>query len=128
MNCKIERKVNIDINMVKDVVEDILHNIESLLNEKVCFNTKLILHELIINGVKHGNMEDKNKLLNINVIIDNSCLIIEVSDEGPGIRYRRKAFGEYDYCESGRGLMLVEGLSDKFDVKGNTVTCVQYLK
>jgi len=128
MNYKIEKKVQSDINIVKNVVEDILLDIQDCLTESNFFNTKLILNELIINGVKHGNLEDINKILIIDVLVDNSCLVIKVSDEGKGIKCNHKPLGEYDYCEHGRGLMLVEGLADKVDVNGNTVTCVQYLK
>lgn len=125
---RIEKKINSDINCVKDIVEEILQSISGILNEGTFFNTKIILNELIINGVLHGNKEDKNKLLYIKVTVNKSSLIIEVTDEGPGITYKHKSFGEYDYCESGRGLMIVEGLSDKFSVEKNKVTCVQYLK
>lgn len=128
MNCIIQRKIRSDINEVKYVVEDILLNIQDVLTDNIVFNTKLILNELIINGVKHGNLEDISKILDIDVLVNNSCIIIEVSDEGLGIHYNHKSFGEYDFNESGRGLMLVEGLSDEFLVNGNTVTCVQYLK
>lgn len=128
MNYKIEKKVQSDINIVKNVVEDILLDIRDGLTESNFFNTKLILNELIINGVKHGNLENVNKSLVIDVLVDNSCLIIKVSDEGNGIKYNHKTLGEYDFCECGRGLMLVEGLADKLDIDGNTVTCVQYLK
>lgn len=128
MNYKIERRVQSDISIVKNVVEDILLNIQDVLNDSNFFNTKLILNELIINGVKHGNLEDINKSLCIDVFVNNNCLIIKVSDEGNGIKYNHKHLGDYDFNESGRGLMLVEGLSDKLDVNGNTVTCVQYLK
>ena len=128
MNYKIQRKIQSNIDEVKYVVEDILLNIQNDLTENIIFNTKLILNELIIKGVIHGNHKDISKYLYINVLIKNNCIIIEVSDEGLGIVYKHKTFGEYDYDDSGRGLMLVEGLSDKFKVNGNTVTCVQYLK
>lgn len=128
MNCKIQRKIRSDINEVKCVVEDILFNIQDGVTDNVFFNTKLILNELIINGVKHGNLEDISKILDIDVLINNQCIIIEVSDEGLGIKYNHKSFGQYDYYDTGRGLMLVEGLSDEFLVDGNTVICVQYLK
>jgi serine/threonine-protein kinase RsbW len=113
---------------VKNIVEDILQNIKEIINENVFFNTKIILNELIINGVLHGNRQDINKQIIINLMINKSCVIIEVIDEGSGITYKHKAFGDYDFCESGRGLMLVEGLSDKFAIDGNRVTCIQYLK
>jgi serine/threonine-protein kinase RsbW len=128
MDYKIEKKVHSDINSVKNIVEDILQNIKEIINENVFFNTKIILNELIINGVLHGNRQDINKQIIINLMINKSCVIIEVIDEGSGITYKHKAFGDYDFCESGRGLMLVEGLSDKFAIDGNRVTCIQYLK
>ena len=128
MNYKIERKIQSDINKVKYVVEDILLSIEEVLTDNIFFNTKLILNELIINGVKHGNLEDASKVLYISVFINSRCIIIEVADEGLGVKYNHKSFGQYDFSDTGRGLMLVEGLSDKFVVDGNTVTCVQYLK
>lgn len=128
MDYKIEKKVHSDIKGVKNIVEEILQNIRDILNENTFFNTKIILYELIINGVLHGNKQDINKNLFIQVKINKSCIIIEVTDEGSGIIYKQKTFGDYDFCESGRGLMLVEGLSDKFSIEGNRVTCIQYLK
>lgn len=128
MDYIIEKKVHSDIKCVKVLVEDILHNIKDIINDNVFFNTKLILYELMINSVIHGNCKDLNKMIYIKVYINKSRIVIEVSDEGSGICYNHKNFGEYDFTESGRGLMLVEGLVDKFDVHGNTVTCVQYLK
>ncbi|MDD2494958.1 MAG: ATP-binding protein [Tissierellia bacterium] len=128
MAYKIQRKIKSDISQVKYVVDDILSNLQENLNHNAFFNTKLILSELIINGVKHGNLGDMSKLLNICVHINNNSLIIEVSDEGSGIKFKHKTFGEYDFDDTGRGLMLVEGLSDEFTICGNTVKCVQYLK
>jgi serine/threonine-protein kinase RsbW len=128
MDYKFEKKVHSDIKDVKNIVEEILQNIVDIINENIFFNTKIILYELVINGVLHGNCQDINKSLSIKVMINNSCIIIEVTDEGSGIIYKHKSFGDYDFCESGRGLMLVEGLSDKFTVDGNRVTCIQYLK
>lgn len=127
MDYKFETKVQSDINSVKNVVDYILHDIKEIINATVFFNTKLILSELIINSVLHGNKEDISKQITINLMINKSCIIIEITDEGSGITYKQKAFGDYDYCESGRGLMLVEGLSDKFTINGNRVTCIQYL-
>jgi len=128
MNYKMVKKIHSDINLVKYAVDDILLKIQGNLADSTFFNTKLILNELLINGVMHGNLQDENKSLFIDVTLDNSSLIISVADEGSGIKYNHKKFGEYDFSESGRGLMLVEGLSDKVSVEGNKITCVQYLK
>lgn len=128
MHYVVERKVNSDIGCGKKLIEEILRNIEGILDPDTFFNTKLILNELMINSVIHGNCGDLDKMINIKVYINKSRVIIEVSDEGSGICYDLKDCGEFDYLESGRGLMLVEGLSDKLNVDGNTVTCVQYIK
>lgn len=128
MDYMVEKKVHSDMKCVKKLVDEILRNIKRLLDPDAFFNTKLILNELMINSVIHGNCGDLNKMVNIKVYINKSRVIIEVSDEGTGICYEHKDCGEYDYLESGRGLMLVEGLADKLNIEGNTVTCVQYLK
>lgn len=127
MDYVLEKKICSDIKCVKVIIEEILHSIKHIISDNAFFNTKLILHELMINSVIHGNCEDLNKMIYIKVYINKSRIIIEVSDEGKGICYEEKNFGVYDFEESGRGLMLVEGLADKFDVEGNTVTCIQYL-
>jgi anti-sigma regulatory factor (Ser/Thr protein kinase) len=127
MDYRIEKKAYIDIDGIKDIIEEILCHIRGIINENVFFNTKLILYELTINGILHGNHENVNKGICINLTINKSCIIIEVIDEGSGITYKHKSFGDYDLCESGRGLMLVEGLSDKFEIEGNRIKCVQYL-
>lgn len=127
MDYKFKTKVHSDINGIKITVDELLQNIRGLIDESVFFNTKIILYELIINGVMHGNKEDASKQISINFVINNSCIIIEITDEGSGITYKKKACGDYDFCECGRGLMLVEGLSDKFSIDGNKVTCIQYI-
>ncbi|WP_313343400.1 ATP-binding protein [Sedimentibacter sp.] len=128
MDYKVERNFQSDINNAKITVGEILDSIKDIVSENTFFNTKLILNELIINSILHGNRKDKSKQVFINLLINKSCIIIEVADEGSGICYKKKAYGDYDFCESGRGLMLVEGLSDKFEVCGNRVKCVQYIK
>ncbi len=128
MDYKLEKKVHSDLSGVKNIVEDILLDIRDAINENIFFNTKIILYELLINGVMHGNGEDTSKLVSVRVLINNRCITIEVADEGKGVNYIHKKLGEYDFSESGRGLMLVEGLSDKFSIEGNRVTCIQYIK
>ena len=128
MTYKIQRKINSDINHIKCYIDDILLKIQKKIDDDAYFNTKLILNELIINAVKHGNLDDNTKFLDICINIENKCIIIEVTDEGKGIKYKKKAYGNYDFNDCGRGLMLVEGLSDEFVICGNKVKCVQYLK
>lgn len=128
MDYIVEKKVHSDIKSVRKLIKEILASIEEIIDSNTFFNTKLILNELMINSVIHGNCEDLNKMIDIKIHINKSCITIEVSDEGTGVCYEHKTCGEYDFLESGRGLMLVEGLTDKLNIEGNTVTCIQYLK
>lgn len=123
MEYKVEKKIPSDIKIIKNVVEDILINIKEIINEDMLFNTKLILNELIINGIKHGNLEDLKKMLYIKLCVSNKCIIIEVKDEGEGVFYEHKNYGEFDFEECKRGLMLVENLSDEFLINKTKVMC-----
>jgi serine/threonine-protein kinase RsbW len=128
MHFAVERRINSDLKCGKQTIEEILQSIKGIIDPDTFFNTKLILYELMVNSVIHGNCGDMNKMVDIKVYINKSRIIIEVTDEGSGICCDIEDYGEYDYLESGRGLMLVEGLSDMLNIDGNTVTCVQYLK
>lgn len=128
MDYIIEKKVHSDIYCVKIFIEEVLQNIKGIIDDNAFFNTKLILNELMINSVIHGNCKDLNKMICIKLFINKTRIIIEVSDEGDGICHKHKNCGEFDFMESGRGLMLVRGLTDKLDISGNTITCVQYIK
>ena len=47
----------------------------------------------MINSVVHGNCGDLNKMIYIKVYINESRIIVEVSDEGSGICYEHKNCG-----------------------------------
>lgn len=128
MHFAVERRINSDLKCGKETIDEILQSIKEIIDPDTFFNTKLILNELMINSIIHGNCGDMNKMIDIKVYVNKSKITIEVKDEGSGICYDIKNYGEYDYLETGRGLMLVEGLSDIINVEGNTVTCIQYLK
>ena len=93
MDYVIERKVHSDINCVKKLVEEVLSSIKDKIDPNAFFNTKLILYELLINSVIHGNCEDLRKMIYIKMYINKSRIIIEVSDEGNGICYVHKNCG-----------------------------------
>lgn len=122
----ITRNIKSDINILNDIVTDILLSIDREISDDDKFNIKLILSELIINGIKHGNKNDLEKNIFVSLFIDDEWVEISVSDEGEGFIYT-KNIDPYTYCESGRGLLLVEGLSDMFIVCKNNITSIKYL-
>lgn len=124
---EIKRKISSDIKYIKSIVNEIIIEINDSLNSCQEFNTRLILSELLINSVKHGNNSDINKYVYISVIIDDNLLKIQVSDEGEGFNFNRKNYNPNNYSFSGRGLLIVEGLSNELIINGNTVTVIIYL-
>lgn len=123
----IKRKIKSDINYIKDIVNDIIFEIDNRLDSCQKFNARLILSELIINSVIHGNNSDVNKYVYVSVFIDENIMKIQVSDEGNGFSFNKKNYNPYDYSFSGRGLVLIEGLSNELKIEGNTVTVITYL-
>ncbi len=118
-----------DINLVKLFLRDaleILH--EYNLDEEQSVDVKLILNELVLNGVIHGNKGDVSKKVNLKIFSDQGELIFIVKDEGCGCKF---SFDSYNYEEklcTGRGLVLVRALTDDLILNDNEIIAVKSLK
>ena len=123
----IKKNIKSDINIVNDIVTDILLSIDKKIGEDNLFNIKLILSELIVNSIKHGNNNDCEKNISIFLLVEDRWVEINVCDEGKGFMYS-KNLDPCTYCETGRGLLLVEGLSDLFLVCKNSITSIKYFE
>jgi len=82
------------------------------------FKLRLILDELIVNSYKHGNSKDFDKIIEVIVLIDKDYCMIKVKDEGEGINYGKDRNLLSDH---GRGIQIVNTLSDNLIVKDNMV-------
>ncbi|HBB28025.1 MAG TPA: ATP-binding protein [Clostridiales bacterium] len=122
----IKKNIKSDISIMNDIVTDIILSIDKKIGEDNLFNIKLILSELIVNSIIHGNNNDSDKNIFIYLFIDDKWIEISVSDEGEGFKYS-KNLEPCTFCESGRGLLLVEGLSDHFIVYKNFITSIKYI-
>jgi len=97
-------------------VLDLIHR-EIPLTEKDRFEVKLIVNELLANGFFHGNGGDVSKGLTLTVIVaDDNIMTVEVQDQGTGFDHTRTRAAQGDE-EHGRGLMLIQALSDRVDFK-----------
>lgn len=136
-NCRISSQIeNVSIT-VKNILKYIQDS-KGELEEDVLFDLKVILNELILNAIKHGNKENETKFVNIRVHVtsDKKALII-VSDDGNGYDYRQvyDSSKNKDMCditrvmETGRGIIIVKSLCDtvKFNKRGNSVCIVKSL-
>lgn len=130
-----------DIKGLSCLIKTLLSAIdaEHLVSEDTLFEIKVILNELIVNAICHGNNCDDNKATYVTVkIVRDSHLYVSVKDEGCGLsqRIELKKLDEYlesnnnSYNEHGRGLIIVEQLCDriKFSKCKNKVSIIKSLR
>lgn len=140
---KQEKIIQSNINLIGNEVLEILRFINgfclSPLGEDLLFELRVVLNELIVNAVIHGNKKDASKQVKISYGITRTrSLFFAVEDDGEGYDYRchldkgdegaRKiACENLEHC--GRGMLLVKGLCEKveFNKKGNRVLVVKKL-
>ena len=131
------------LSSVSAAVRDVIGNIKAKygpLEDCTQFELTVVLNELVLNAVKHGNREDENKKVRIKAGVTYNgfaCLIVE--DEGCGYDYecickKKSCYAvEDDICdimESGRGILIVKSLCDQVKVneKGNKIVVLKKLR
>jgi serine/threonine-protein kinase RsbW len=132
-----------NINNIGIIVEGLLNSLQKAcgpLNDTTLFDLKVILNELLINAIMHGNRESEDKSVRISAgIADKNKLYIIIEDEGYGYDYS-KLCGEQssrpcdtdpeNVCECGRGLKIVKCLCDqvKVNAKGNKIVIMKSIE
>jgi anti-sigma regulatory factor (Ser/Thr protein kinase) len=71
---------------------------------------RLLVTELVANSVRHTGSDS----VRLKVLVGRSSVLVEVSDSGPGFKYRPRR--RTDAEESGWGLFLVERLANRWGV------------
>ncbi|WP_044567365.1 ATP-binding protein [Anaerococcus provencensis] len=108
-----------DLLLIKEFRDDTTAFLENLnLDEDMIFKLRLILDELIVNSYKHGNAKDFDKIIEVIILIDKDYCMIKVKDEGEGINYGKD---RNLLSHHGRGIQIVNTLSDNLIVKDNMV-------
>lgn len=135
----IPSRVEIVRGIVGEIIQYLLEHCKTI-HEDVLFELKVILNELILNAIIHGNKENKDKLVEINAgITKSNYLVLAISDEGEGYDYNSclkrceknvDAFSWCDMEEKGRGIQIVRGLCDniRFNKEGNEIYIVKNLE
>ena len=132
-----KNKIPSDIKAVCVTINEIIEFFQSNLgpiSEYNLFELKVILNELIINAVKHGNKCDPLKFVSIDAgICPQNYVYMVVEDQGEGYDYKSMASCEnsdtysegclFDLKETGRGILIVKSLCEnvKFNEKGNKI-------
>ena len=132
------RTIHSEVSLVGDLVKDALSFVKEneIKDEDILFEIKVILNELILNAIKHGNKHSAEKVVELTVsFADHKHIHIIVKDEGEGHDYRcimnqhTSFVTAPDICdmkETGRGIFIVKSLAEslKFNEKGNVITAV----
>lgn len=113
-----------DLQEIANLTRYLLFTLEHIeFDEDRLFDVRLILNELLINGFEHGNRRNRNKKIYLSLCADDMGLELSVTDEGTGIQ--NSSCNPYDMdCCSGRGLLLVQKLSDTVCIDQNRITAI----
>lgn len=121
--------ISSEISHIKPFVKGALKKLYKFIdNEDIMFDIKLILNELIANGIFHGNTCLDSKVVNLSLKIKDDKIIIEVKDEGKGINYDFQSYNPLDLKCCGRGLVLVKGLSDELLINDNRIVAIKNIE
>lgn len=119
---KIVSKIE-NLRKVEKLVDEL--SSEYNINADVYGNILIAVLEAANNAILHGNKLDENKLVNIGVKIDDKRLKIRIDDEGNGFDYKNvpdPTAPENIENVNGRGIFLMEKLSDKIEFSRNGAT------
>lgn len=128
MNYTYNGSVCSDLELIESFIDGILNKLNNIVDDgDTMFDIRLILNELVINGVFHGNECIKSKCVKLDLKVEDKQIIIQVTDEGKGIDYDFSTYDPLDLTCGGRGLVLVKGLSDKLIIDKNQITAIKYI-
>lgn len=91
-------------------------------NQDYYGNVLVAVTEAVNNAIKHGNQNDKKKLVSIEVSDAQSEFSIQVKDEGGGFDFNDlpdPTSPENIEKENGRGIFLMKSLADKVEFQNN---------
>lgn len=120
--------ISSDLNSIKILIEKIIGDLQSYIKlEEVLFDIRLILNELVVNSAIHGNKLNNDLSISVSVEIDEESVSIFVKDEGRGITKEIPKYNPKNLTTDGRGLFLIECLSDKFEINNNEFCVVKLI-
>jgi len=119
-----------DVRYIERVVEIVRSQCAAVLfaPRHCALNVPVALSEALSNAILYGNGENPQKFVRIRAEVDDTQLILEVSDEGGGFDIETETTDPTSLDnierEDGRGLFLMQQLMDsveRYDDHGNVV-------
>lgn len=113
------------VAVLENFVDDLVEQMQ--IGEDVYANLMTCLNEAITNAIYHGNKQDPNKKVYVNLeVILNKRLVFTIADEGEGFDFTQIPDPtDLENLEklTGRGVYIMKRLADQciFNTKGNEV-------
>jgi serine/threonine-protein kinase RsbW len=85
------------------------------LEDSILFELRVVLSEMLVNAIRHGNREDENKTVKIRAgIVDDGNLFIIVEDEGSGYDFKN-IWKRHKSCNETVSPLEIESCGREFD-------------
>lgn len=113
------------VAVLENFIDDLVEQMQ--IGEDVYANLMTCLNEAITNAIYHGNKQDPNKKVYVNLeVILNKRLVFTIADEGEGFDFTQIPDPtDLENLEklTGRGVYIMKKLADQciFNTKGNEV-------
>lgn len=113
------------VAVLENFIDDLVQRLE--IGEDVYANLMTCLNEALTNAIYHGNKQDPNKKVYVNLdVILNKRLVFTVTDEGEGFDFNNIPDPtDLENLEklTGRGVFIMKRLADQciFNTRGNEV-------
>ncbi len=119
-----------NIKIIESFIDNARENFE--INDDIYGNIMISVTECISNAIIHGNQSDKNKLVHLELTLEEELLLFTIQDEGEGFDYNElkdPTAPENIEKIGGRGIFLIKHLSDdvKFEENGTKTVLSFYM-
>ena len=119
-----------NIKIIESFIDNARDNFE--INDDIYGNIMISVTECISNAIIHGNQSDKNKLVHLELTLEEELLLFTIQDEGEGFDYNElkdPTAPENIEKIGGRGIFLIKHLSDdvKFEENGTKTVLSFYM-
>lgn len=101
----------------------LLDGYEGTVSPEKLDHLRLLVTELVTNAIRHAGLE-AHELIDLRVAVQDRSIRVEVRDSGPG--FEKAPSEPLPEQVSGRGLYLVELLSDRWGVEQGNPICVWF--
>ena len=103
----------------------LLDGFEEMVAPEKLRNLRLLVSELMTNAVMHGGLSEDEQI-GLRVVVEDRLVRVEVHDGGPSLEKMPSEEPPPPEQLDGRGLYLVQMLSDRWGVEPDGLVCVWF--